>query len=65
MFARWPATCASAPLIDAVNGLFLAVPDFIWAFALVLVFGVFAPVLPLSGRIDPSLAPAFRRRRSI
>ena len=28
--------------IDAVNGLFLAVPDFIWAFALVLLFGVFA-----------------------
>jgi peptide/nickel transport system permease protein len=30
------------PLIDGVNGLFLAVPDFIWAFALVLLFGVFA-----------------------
>ena len=46
---------AVAPLVDAVNGLFLAVPDFIWAFVLVLVFGVFAPVLPLSGRIDPGL----------
>ena len=43
------------PLFDAVNGLFLAVPDFIWALALVLAFGVFAPVLPLSGRLDPSL----------
>jgi len=31
------------------------VPDFIWALALVLAFGVFAPVLPLSGRLDPSL----------
>ena len=51
----WPA----APLIDAVNGLFLAVPDFIWAFALVLLFGVFLPVLPLSGRIDPSLDERF------
>ncbi|HXT09240.1 MAG TPA: ABC transporter permease [Roseiarcus sp.] len=44
-----------AGVIDALNGLFLAVPDFIWAFALVLFFGVFLPVLPLSGRIDPSL----------
>ena len=48
-----------APLIDAVNGLFLAVPDFIWAFALVLLFGVFLPVLPLSGRIDPVLSERF------
>ena len=47
------------PVVDAVNGLFLAVPDFIWAFALVLLFGVFAPVLPLSGRIDPSLDEQF------
>jgi peptide/nickel transport system permease protein len=46
-------------LIDGVNGLFLAVPDFIWAFALVLLFGVFLPVLPLSGRIDPSLDERF------
>ncbi len=49
----------AAPVIDAVNGLFLAVPDFIWAFALVLLFGVFAPVLPLSGRIDPALDARF------
>lgn len=48
-----------APLIDAINGLFLAVPDFIWAFALVLLFGVFAPVLPLSGRINPALDTHF------
>jgi peptide/nickel transport system permease protein len=48
-----------APVIDAINGLFLAVPDFIWAFALVLLFGVFAPVLPLSGRIDPALDAHF------
>jgi peptide/nickel transport system permease protein len=48
-----------APVVDALNGLFLAVPDFIWALLLVLVFGVFAPVLPLSGRIDPSLDAHF------
>jgi peptide/nickel transport system permease protein len=50
---------AVAPIVDAINGLFLAVPDFIWAFVLVLLFGVFAPVLPLSGRIDPSLDAHF------
>jgi peptide/nickel transport system permease protein len=48
------------PLVDTINGLFLAVPDFIWALALVLAFGVFAPVLPLSGRIDPSVDAGFR-----
>ena len=48
-----------AGVLDALNGLFLAVPDFIWAFALVLLFGVFLPVLPLSGRIDPSLDEHF------
>ncbi len=48
-----------SPLIDAVNGLFLAVPDFVWALALVLVFGVFLPVFPLSGRIDPGLQEQF------
>jgi peptide/nickel transport system permease protein len=57
------ATLASqsrmAPLVDTINGLFLAVPDFIWAFLLVLVFGVFWPVLPLSGRIDPGLGAVF------
>ena len=29
-------------VIDAVTGLMLAVPDFVWALALVLVFGVHA-----------------------
>jgi peptide/nickel transport system permease protein len=48
-----------SPVIDTLNGLFLAVPDFIWAFVLVLLFGVFAPVLPLSGRIDPSIEADF------
>ncbi len=47
------------PLLEFVNGLFLAVPDFVWALALVLLLGVFFPVLPLSGRLDPSSAPPF------
>jgi peptide/nickel transport system permease protein len=59
VFATLMSDTAVAPVVDAVNGLFLAVPDFIWAFLLVLVFGVFAPVLPLSGRIDPSLGVHF------
>jgi peptide/nickel transport system permease protein len=59
VFATLMSDFAFVPLIDAVNGLFLAVPDFIWAFALVLLFGVLLPVLPLSGRIDPSIGERF------
>jgi peptide/nickel transport system permease protein len=59
VFGALIADTAAAPLVDTINGLFLAVPDFIWAFLLVLVFGVFAPMLPLSGRIDPSLGARF------
>jgi ABC-type dipeptide/oligopeptide/nickel transport system permease component len=47
------------PILDGLNGLFLAVPDFVWALALVLVFGVFLPIFPLSGRIDPSTETNF------
>lgn len=42
--------------IDALSGLFLAIPDFVWALALVLAFGVFLPILPLTGRIDPGVS---------
>ncbi len=49
-------------VIDAANGLLLAIPDFVWALALVLVLGVFYPVLPLSGRIDPQSAGDFATR---
>jgi ABC-type dipeptide/oligopeptide/nickel transport system permease component len=59
VFATLTSQSKIAPVVDTINGLFLAVPDFIWAFLLVLVFGVFAPVLPLSGRIDPSLGVTF------
>ena len=59
VFATLMSESALAPIIDAVNGLFLAVPDFIWAFALVLLFGVLLPVLPLSGRIDPGIGERF------
>jgi ABC-type dipeptide/oligopeptide/nickel transport system permease component len=46
-------------LIDGLNSILLAVPDFIWALALVLVFAVALPILPLTGRIDPALAQGF------
>jgi dipeptide transport system permease protein len=45
--------------IDGVNGLMLAVPDFVWALAFVLLLGVLWPVLPLSGRMDPAVSVPF------
>lgn len=41
--------------IDNFNGVMLAVPDFIWALTFVLVLGVLVPLLPISGRSDPSI----------
>src|SRR5690606_5292960 len=41
-------------VIDAFNSVALAIPEFLWALLLILAFGVLWPVLPLSGRIDPS-----------
>src|ERR1700740_2417712 len=49
-------------IIDSLNSIMLAVPDFIWALALVLLFAVALPVLPLTGRIDPELAQGFATR---
>ena len=46
-------------VIDGFTGLLLAVPDFVWALTLLLVFGVAAPVFPLSGRTDPHLETVF------
>ena len=46
-------------LLESVNGLMLAVPDFVWALAFVLILGVLWPVFPLSGRMDPTLGVAF------
>ena len=42
-------------LIDNFNGIMLAVPDFIWGLTFVLVLGVLLPILPISGRADPSI----------
>ena len=53
---------AGETAIDGLNSIMLAVPDFIWALALVLIFAVALPVLPLTGRIDPDLAQGFVTR---
>jgi ABC-type dipeptide/oligopeptide/nickel transport system permease component len=49
-------------VIDAVNGVLLALPDFVWALAFVLILGVLWPILPLSGRSDPSVDAALATR---
>ena len=54
---------AGRPRSTALTGLLLAVPDFVWALALVLLFGVALPVFPLSGRIDPGARHGASRRR--
>lgn len=41
--------------IDNFNGVMLAVPDFIWGLTFVLLLGVLLPVLPISGRSDPTI----------
>jgi peptide/nickel transport system permease protein len=41
--------------IDNFNGIMLAVPDFIWGLTFVLVLGVLLPLLPISGRSDPTI----------
>lgn len=42
-------------IIDNFNGIMLAVPDFIWGLTFVLVLGVLVPLLPISGRSDPTV----------
>jgi peptide/nickel transport system permease protein len=41
--------------VDGGVGVLLAIPDFLWALILLLVFGVLLPWLPISGRIDPQI----------
>ena len=46
--------------IDGGIGVFLAIPDFLWALILLLLFGVLVPLLPITGRIDPQLDVTFK-----
>jgi peptide/nickel transport system permease protein len=41
--------------VDGGIGVLLAIPDFLWALILLLLFGVLIPLLPISGRIDPQI----------
>jgi peptide/nickel transport system permease protein len=50
----WRGTLLES-VIDNFNGVMLAVPDFIWGLTFVLVLGVLVPLLPISGRSDPSI----------
>ena len=47
-------------VVESGTGLVLAIPDFLWGLLFILVLGVLLPVLPISGRLDPTLdfAPA-------
>lgn len=47
---RWPEL-----VVDGTTGLVLAIPDFLWGLLFILVLGVLLPLLPISGRIDPTL----------
>jgi ABC-type dipeptide/oligopeptide/nickel transport system permease component len=42
-------------LVDGGIGALLAIPDFLWALILLLLFGVLIPWLPITGRIDPEI----------
>lgn len=41
--------------VDSGLGVLLAIPDFLWALILLLLFGVLIPWLPISGRVDPQI----------
>jgi dipeptide transport system permease protein len=49
---------AGEAVIDAATGFGLSVPDFVWALLAILVFGVLVPILPISGRLDPTVSRA-------
>ena len=45
--------------VDSGIGVLLAIPDFLWALILLLLFGVLIPLLPISGRVDPEIDVSF------
>ena len=52
--ARWRDRWSEA-VVDGITGFVQSVPDFIWALTMILVLGVLVPILPISGRSDPSI----------
>jgi peptide/nickel transport system permease protein len=51
---RWEEVAA-----DGISAVALAIPEFIWALALILIFSVMLPIFPISGRIEPINAAVF------
>jgi peptide/nickel transport system permease protein len=47
-------------VVDGGIAMLLAIPDFLWALILLLLFGVLVPLLPISGRIDPQIDLSLR-----
>ncbi len=45
---RWPEMA-----VDALSGLAMAIPDFLWGLLFIIGLGVLLPILPISGRLDP------------
>ncbi len=45
--------------IDIANGALLSIPDFLWGLLLILGLGVLLPLFPITGRVNPALAPEF------
>jgi ABC-type dipeptide/oligopeptide/nickel transport system permease component len=46
----WPEKLA-----NGFSGIALAIPDFLWGLIFILLLGVLFPIMPISGRLDPSL----------
>lgn len=46
-------------MVDGLNAVALAIPEFLWALLLVIAFGVLLPWLPIAGRLDPVKATTF------
>ena len=46
--SRWPET-----VVDGVNAVWLAIPEFLWALILIILFAVTIPYFPISGRVNP------------
>ena len=48
---RWPES-----VVDGFSAVALGIPDFLWALLFILFLGVMFPLLPISGRLDASIA---------
>jgi ABC-type dipeptide/oligopeptide/nickel transport system permease component len=51
---RWEETAA-----DGISAVALAIPEFLWALMLILLFSVTLPIFPISGRIEPTSVAEF------